>query len=214
MNQKLLPINFGLPFPVSFATCLLLMWFCGEISTWGQSFVQLPQFRQFQVNGSVMVPDGGSTYMGGVSGSALGSRQYGVLPFRPFANRTTGGGFSNSGVVTSVEVYSLREMEGQLMGQRSPEYLEQLALKSAAEDQRLEQQRLADQAKFREIGRKRADEKVERAKEDVRWARKFAAAGNHLAADMYYEQAIKSLPPDLAAVAKKEHRNYQVNRQE
>lgn len=214
MTRNLLPIRFDLSFLGPFGPCLLLIWVWSDVAASGQSFVQLPQFRQFQVNGSVMVPDGGSTYMGGVSGVALGSRQYGVLPIRPFANRATGGGFSNATVVTSVNVYSLRDLEAQLMGQRSPEYLEQLALKSAAEDQRLEQQRLADQAKFREIGRNQAEEKVERAKEDVRWARKFAAAGNHLAADMYYEQAIKSLPPDLAAVAKKEHRTYQAKRQE
>lgn len=214
MNRNSLPIRFNFPFLGRFVACLLLMWFWGEVSARGQSLVQLPQFRQFQVNGSVMVPDGGSTYIGGVSGSELGSRQYGALPFRPFANRATGGGFTNSTVVTSVDVYSLRDMEAQLMGKRSPDYLEQLALKSAAEDHRLEQQWLADQAKFREIGRKHADEKVERAKEDVRWARKFAAAGNHLAADMYYEQAIKSLPPDLAEVAKKEQRSFRRNRQE
>lgn len=180
--------------------------FCGDAN--GQGTVQLPQFRRFQVNGSLMVPDGGSALVGGVSGSGIGSRQYGALPVRPFANRSTGGNFNNAVVVTSVEVFSLRDMEAQLMGQLSPEYREQMAMESAAAEQRVERQLAADRAKFRQLRQQQADERVALAKEDVRWARKFAAQGSHLAADMYYQQAIQALPPDLAGLAEKEHRAY------
>ncbi|MDP1561362.1 MAG: hypothetical protein Q8M16_08195 [Pirellulaceae bacterium] len=195
--------------PVAFLM-LAPFWFATDAN--GQMTVQLPQFRRFQVNGSIMVPDRGSAFMGGVSGSGIGSRQYGALPIRPFANRSTGGNFDNAVVVTSVEVFSLRDMEAQLMGQLSPEYREQLAVESAAAEQRVERQLAADQAKFRQLRQQQADEKVALAKEDVRWARKFAAEGNHLAADMYYQQAIKSLPPDLAGLAEKEHRSYRASR--
>ncbi len=193
---------------------LMLMTFCcwGDAEVNGQLTAQLPQFRRFQVNGSIMVPDRGSAYMGGVSGSGIGSRQYGAFPGRLFSNRTIGGEFNNATVVTSVEVYSLREMEAQLMGQLSPEYRQQLAKEVAATDEKAEQQWAADQAKFRELRQKHATEKTERAKEDVRWARKFAAAGNHLAADMYYQQAIESLPHDLAVLAEKEHQSYRQTR--
>lgn len=191
---------------------LMTLCFWGDSEASGQLTAQLPQFRRFQINGSIMVPDRGSAYMGGVSGSGIGSRQYGAFPGRPFSNRAIGGEFNNATVVTSVEVYSLREMEAQLMGQLSPEYREQLAKEATATDEKAEQQWAAVQAKFRELRQKHAAEKTERAKEDVRWARKFAAAGNHLAADMYYQQAIESLPPDLAVLAEKEHQSYRQTR--
>ena len=181
-------------------------------SALAQVTVQLPQYRQFQVNGSVMVPDGGSTFSGGSSRSAMGSRQYGALPFRPFANRVSGGESAAVATSTSVQVYSLREMEARVMGSLSPDYLATLTQSNSDAALRAQQQVAADRAKFRELGQKNAHQKVERAKEDVRWARKFAAEGNHLAADMFYEQAIESLPPDLAELAEKEHRSYRASR--
>ncbi|MBL8890713.1 MAG: hypothetical protein JNL67_12110 [Planctomycetaceae bacterium] len=180
----------------------------GEQAAWGQVTVQLPQFRRFQVNGSVMVPDGGSAYMGGISRSGAGSRQSGVVPFRPFANRTIGGESGNAVVVTSVEVFSLRDMEAQLMGQLSPEYQQQLAMESVATRGKASQQLADDQAKFSALVKNKTDAKIENAKADVRWARKFAAEGNRPAADMFYRQAIKALPAELAELASEEHRKF------
>jgi hypothetical protein len=189
-------------------TLVGLVGFAGLEIVQGQTTVQLPQFRRFQVSGSVMVPDGGSTYLGGLNGSGVGSRQYGALPIRPLANRTTGGGFNRAGVVTTVETYSLREMEAQLMGQLSPEYQQQRLAEAAADQAKVARQLAADQAAFREMRRSQAEKKVELAKADVRWARKFAADGNHLAADLYYRRAIKELPADLRELAEKEHRRF------
>lgn len=195
--------------------CLLLLWTgiglligLGAELAQGQVTVQLPQFRRFQINGSIMVPDGGSAYMGGISRSGAGSRQSGVLPFRPFANRTTGGESGNAVVVTSVDVYSLRDMEAQLMGQLSPEYQEQLAVESTAAQAKAARQLADDQAKFSALVKSKTEAEIENAKSDVRWARKFAANGNRPAADMYYRQAIKALPVELAEIAREEHRKF------
>lgn len=195
--------------------CVVLVWSSiglivglgGELAQ-GQVAVQLPQFRRFQINGPIMVPESGSAYMGGIGRTGAGSRQAGVLPFRPFANRTTGGEFGNAVAITSVEVYSLRDMEAQLMGQLSPEYQQQLAAESAAAQTKAAQQLADDQARFSALVKNKTEAEIENAKSDVRWARKFAANGNRTAADMFYRQAIKALPDELAEIAREEHRKF------
>lgn len=85
-----------------------------------QVTVQLPQTRTFQTNSSFFVPDGGTLFLGGVSRGSEGLNSRGLggsVPFlRPlFNNRAYGRSTTSSGISTSVQIISLKEMERQLM---------------------------------------------------------------------------------------------------
>jgi hypothetical protein len=56
------------------------------------STVQLPTFHFFTSTGTVVVPDGGDAFLGGVGGSAAGRVDRGIpgLPSRPFTNSAIG----------------------------------------------------------------------------------------------------------------------------
>jgi len=80
--------------------------------------VQLPTFNQFSTNSSVLVPDRGSAYLGGVSRSTMGRNESGVpglskLPVagRPFGNRATSGSSSSSGVSVNAFIHDFEAMD-------------------------------------------------------------------------------------------------------
>ncbi len=191
--------------PFLLASTASLAWFFSTSNALGQVTVQQPAWRQFQANSSIMVPAGGATYQGGVSRSAFGSRQAGVFPFRPFSNRVTGGEWSTGGVIVTAQIINLREMEAELLTQLTPEYRAAMAQQEAAELHAAAQKQEARQAEIRAGHQQFADQRLEKAKEDVRWARRFAKEGNRAAAEMYYQRAIKSLPADLAEIATEEY---------
>ncbi|SMP41094.1 hypothetical protein SAMN06265222_101536 [Neorhodopirellula lusitana] len=79
--------------------------------------VQLPSVRQFSYRGSVLVPDRGTTYLGGNSSSASGwsSRRIPGLPSNPgsrLGSTSTAGGAS-----VSVTIIDLDEMDRQILGE-------------------------------------------------------------------------------------------------
>lgn len=65
---------------------------------WGQA-VQLPIVEQFSLETTVLVPDRGRTFLGGVSRSAEGRQSFG--PIRP----GTSTGFSRSGTYVEARVW-------------------------------------------------------------------------------------------------------------
>lgn len=81
--------------------------------------VQLPTFNYFSTNTSVLVPDRGAVYMGGVNGARSGRVERGLpgLGGRPFRNlatsRSTGGG----GVWISAHIHDFEAMDRALLGQ-------------------------------------------------------------------------------------------------
>ncbi len=80
--------------------------------------IQLPTFNQFSTNSSVLVPDRGSAYLGGVGRSTMGRNESGVpglskLPVvgRPFGNRATAGSSSASGVSVNAFIHDFEAMD-------------------------------------------------------------------------------------------------------
>ena len=85
--------------------------------------VQLPTFRQFSTNSSVLVPDQGSASLGGVNSFQSGSSSSGVpvlgrLPGigRAFNNRAFGANTNSSQVRVHATIIDLEEMDAALRG--------------------------------------------------------------------------------------------------
>ena len=78
---------------VSYATCC-------QAQTGGNVTVQLPTFEYFGVSTTVVVPDRGSMYLGGVNRSSLGSSQFGPgLGNRAIGRASSAGGLSISATI-------------------------------------------------------------------------------------------------------------------
>ena len=93
-----------------------LLLFCAS-QVLGQ-VVQLPTFRYFSVGTTVVIPDRGATYLGGVSRAGYGSASYGVpilghLPGagRLFRNRSFGASLSSSDAHATATIVDLKEMD-------------------------------------------------------------------------------------------------------
>ena len=96
--------------------------------------VQLPVLRNFSVQTAVMVPDGGTMSLGGVTRSASGRRSSGVPGVagplsRPFRNSATGRSTGVARATVTTRILSARELEEQITGARSdqPESYRKLA---------------------------------------------------------------------------------------
>lgn len=81
--------------------------------------VQLPTFSQFSTSTTVVVPDRGSTLMGGVSRGATGRSEFGVplLPFRPFRNSAIAGERSASRMRVTATIHDFEAMDNYLLNQ-------------------------------------------------------------------------------------------------
>lgn len=75
--------------------------------------VQLPTLSVFSGSTTVVVPDRGSTYMGGISRAASGRNEFGVpmLPFRPFRNTASGYERSVSSLRVSATIHDFEAMD-------------------------------------------------------------------------------------------------------
>ncbi len=89
-------------------------------TAWGQQqqvTVELPTFSFFSVDTTVSVPDGGSTYLGGVNRASSGSSQFGAAPFLPFTNRSIGSQQSASSMRVSAYIHDFQAMDEALLNQ-------------------------------------------------------------------------------------------------
>ncbi len=80
------------------------------------SVVQLPSFHTFSYRGSVLVPDGGTTSLGGVKRSATGYNHRGW-------NRGYGSVNSTSNASVSARIIDLAEMDRRILGGTPKEFL-------------------------------------------------------------------------------------------
>ncbi len=80
--------------------------------------VQLPTFHFFTLNTSVLVPDGGDAFLGGVNRATSGRNERGIpgLPGRPFTNTGIGGSTVASGVSVSAQIHDLDAMDRAILG--------------------------------------------------------------------------------------------------
>ncbi len=81
--------------------------------------VQLPVFHYFAASTSVMVPDGGTAFIGGVGSASSGSnaRRIPGLGGRPFANSATAGSSTGGGVSVSATIQDLSELDQAVLSQ-------------------------------------------------------------------------------------------------
>lgn len=84
--------------------------------------VQLPTVSFFNIRTVVSVPDGGTTYLGGVSRHASGQISRGIPGFsgpfaRPFRNRSYGYSASSSNMSAHVRLILARELEQDVMAE-------------------------------------------------------------------------------------------------
>ena len=79
--------------------------------------VQLPSVRQFSYSGGVLVPDQGSTYLGGNRTSAVGSRSRGLPGLGPMPQSQFGGIQTTSGASVTATIIDHQEIDRQLLGE-------------------------------------------------------------------------------------------------
>ncbi len=96
--------------------CLLIASGSGIASAQLPSVVQLPSFQTFGYTGSVMVPDGGSTHLGGIRRSATFSSR---APGRRAFSSVQG----NSQASVRATIIDLQEMDRQILGASPKEFV-------------------------------------------------------------------------------------------
>jgi hypothetical protein len=85
-------------------------------SVWAQgTAVQLPSYSYFTTNSTVVVPDRGAAYLGGVNRARSGMNEFGT-PLAPLRNRSFGSERSASGISVSVYVHDFEAMNEMLLG--------------------------------------------------------------------------------------------------
>ena len=84
----------------------------------GGQVIMLPSFRSFSVRTAVSVPHAGTTKLGGIHRSAMGSIQRGGLVPRPLGNNHAFGSVSNSALAgVSAQVIIMEEYEQALVAE-------------------------------------------------------------------------------------------------
>lgn len=171
------------------------------------SVVQLPSFHTFSYGGSVLVPDGGSTLLGGVKRSATGYNRRGW-------NRAYGSANSTSNAVVSARIIDLAEMDRQILGGSPEEFLRRMRIQ--------EQQTMATHKPTGVLDRTRAMaeqhapatgltqtrplSRTEEGKALVRFARQEYREGRKSSAIQAYGMAINQLDGRLKTLAIAEFR--------
>ena len=80
------------------------------------SVIQLPSVSTFSYNGTVVVPDSGTGYLGGVRRSASSRSQRGF-------NRSVGRGLGNAAAVVTPTIIDLHELDRQMLGGTPKEFM-------------------------------------------------------------------------------------------
>ena len=103
-------------------TVLLCMWTI-EVSAQPAQTVQLPTFSFASVGTSVIVPDRGSAFLGGVNRDSEGRNEFGVpgIAFPGFQNRGIGQDRSASSFWVSVTIHDFDAMDQALLNSPSPD---------------------------------------------------------------------------------------------
>ena len=147
------------------------------------SVVQLPTFHTFSYRGSVLVPDGGTTSLGGVKRSATGYNRRGW-------NRGYGSVQSNSQASISANIIDLNEMDRQILGASPREFLRRARAQDLAGGS-VQRSTLSH---------------TEEGKALVRFARQEYQAGRKSSAMNAYTMAIEKLDGRLRSLAESEFR--------
>ncbi len=164
------------------------------------SVVQLPSFHTFSYRGSVLVPDGGTTSLGGVKRSATGFNHRGW-------NRGYGSVNSTSNASVSARIIDLAEMDRQILGGSPQEFLRRMRAE--------EQQAIATGLPVATTGRQTQAtrspaastlSRTEEGKALVRFARQEYREGRKSSSIQAYGMAINQLDGRLKTLAVAEFR--------
>jgi hypothetical protein len=164
------------------------------------SVVQLPSFHTFSYGGSVLVPDGGTTSLGGVKRSAAGYNQRGW-------NRGYGSVNSTSNASVSARIIDLAEMDRQILGGSPEEFLR----RKRTQEQQTNAVGLPLGATGRQIHasqmpKSSALSRTEEGKALVRFARQQYREGRKSSSIQAYGMAINQLDGRLKSLAVDEFR--------
>ena len=143
------------------------------------SVVQLPSFSTFRYSGSVVVPDSGGAYLGGVKRYASGSTRRGRG-----LGHGIGAGLGNSGLSVHATIIDLDEIDRQILGGTPEEFL------------RRERQKESRQGKSQVASDPDAEGKAL-----VRYARRMYREGKHSKAFDGYLLAMDVLSTKLRDLA-------------
>ena len=162
--------------------------------------MQLPSFNTFSFSGSVLVPDAGTTSLGGVKRSATGYNHRGW-------NRGYGSLNSSSNASVSARIIDLAEMDRQILGGSPEEFLRRM---------RTHEQQATAMSVSREASgqlRQRAQRtlasplsRIEEGKALVRFARQEYRQGRKSSSIHAYGMAINQLDGRLKTLAVAEFR--------
>lgn len=133
--------------------------------------VQLPSIRQFSYSGSVLVPDQGSTYLGGNASSSIRSRSRGLPGFGPSPGSQFGQAQAASGASLSATIIDHNEIDRQILGE-SP-------------------QTMAWRARNRDVGS--VEDQLDEIKSLVRNARSLHRSGRLSTSRSTYDLAIEKM---------------------
>lgn len=157
------------------------------------SVVQLPSFHTFSYRGSVLVPDGGTTSLGGVKRSATGYNHRGW-------NRGYGSVNSTSNASVSARIIDLAEMDRQILGGSPQEFLRRMR----AEEQHAIASGLPVGTTARQT--QATLSRTEEGKALVRFARQEYREGRKSSSIQAYGMAINQLDGRLKTLAVAEFR--------
>ena len=167
---------------LTFSTAVAMLFAtANSLSAQAPTTVQLPSFSSFSYNGTVLVPDRGATYLGGVNRSATGMNRRGL-------SRGFGTQQSIGQAVAHAHIIDNNEIDRQILGGSPTEFLRRERL---AKDQQGAERKIIDPDS--------------EGKALVRHARKEYKAGKQSAAFASYQLAIQVLAsPRLRDLAKAE----------
>jgi hypothetical protein len=162
------------------------------------SVVQLPSLHTFSYQGSVLVPDGGTTSLGGVMRSASGYNHRGW-------NRGYGSVNSTSNASVSVRIIDLAEMDRQILGGSPQEFLRNMRARELQLGQSQQQQRKTVGQQTHASVRAPLS-RTEEGKALVRFARQEYREGRQSSSIQAYGMAINQLDGRLKTLAEAEFR--------
>ena len=170
----------------------------------GQS-IQLPTFNQFSVSTTVMVPDRGSTLLGGVNRSSAGRTSQGVpglgrLPMfgRPFNNNGIGSMQSAASARVTATIHDFEAMDRMLLDQAAARrrvgglvrddrsWLDKRGVGGSTADRPA-----LSLAEIRRRQGKQTPRKISDARVYLAQAQRAEAAGKRALAKMYYQMAAR-----------------------
>jgi hypothetical protein len=171
--------------------------------------VQLPSFRWFSVNTSVLVPDRGGAYLGGVSRSVRGSTRYGTPgPWRLTGNRSLSGSASGGATTVHATVIDHAAMDRAVLAEAArrrgarPAGSGELAafsrdISAGARSQTATNAGLMSVAEIRQRNAQRKAAEQHEAEQFFAQGQQAEQQGRHGAAKIYYQMALRRCSGDL-----------------